>query len=89
MQANITAARLEKNYGVEVDVTIPVVPYRETVTTKAKAEYRHKKQTGGHGQYGHVVIEVDAAERGAGFSFEQKWWAGTCRGSSSPRSRRA
>ena len=71
-QANITAARLEKNYGVEVDVTIPVVPYRETVTTKAKAEYRHKKQTGGHGQYGHVVIEVDAAERGAGFSFEQK-----------------
>ena len=71
-QANITAARLEKNYGVEVDVTIPVVPYRETVTTKAKAEYRHKKQTGGHGQYGHVVIEVDAAERGAGFTFEQK-----------------
>ena len=71
-QANITAARLEKNYGVEVDVSIPIVPYRETVTTKAKAEYRHKKQTGGHGQYGHVVIEVDAAERGAGFSFEQK-----------------
>ncbi len=71
-QANITAARLEKNYGVEVDVTIPVVAYRETVTTKAKAEYRHKKQTGGHGQYGHVVIEVDAAERGAGFTFEQK-----------------
>ena len=71
-QANIAAARLEKNYGVEVDVSIPIVPYRETVTTKAKAEYRHKKQTGGHGQYGHVVIEVDAAERGAGFTFEQK-----------------
>ena len=71
-QANITAARLEKNYGVEVDVTIPIVPYRETVTTKAKAEYKHKKQTGGHGQYGHVVIEVDPAERGAGFTFEQK-----------------
>ncbi len=71
-QANIAAARLEKNYGVEVDVTIPIVPYRETVTTKAKAEYKHKKQTGGHGQYGHVVIEVDPAERGAGFTFEQK-----------------
>ena len=71
-QANIAAARLEKNYGVEVDVSIPIVPYRETVTTKAKAEYRHKKQTGGHGQYGHVVIEVDPAERGAGFTFEQK-----------------
>ena len=71
-QANIAAARLEKNYGVEVDVTIPIVPYRETVTTKAKAEYRHKKQTGGHGQYGHVIIEIDPAERGAGFTFEEK-----------------
>ena len=71
-QANIAAARLEKNYGVEVDVTVPLVPYRETVTTKAKSEYRHKKQTGGHGQYGHVVIEIDPMERGAGFSFEQK-----------------
>ncbi|MYB41263.1 MAG: elongation factor G [Chloroflexi bacterium] len=71
-QANIAAARLEKNYGVEVDVSIPLVPYRETVTTKAKSEYKHKKQTGGHGQYGHVVIEIDPAERGAGFSFEEK-----------------
>ena len=71
-QANITAARLEKNYGVEVDVTIPLVPYRETVTTKAKAEYKHKKQTGGHGQYGHVVLEIDPAARGEGFSFVQK-----------------
>ncbi len=71
-QANIAAARLEKNYGVEVDVAIPLVPYRETVTTKAKSEYKHKKQTGGHGQYGHVIIEIDPAERGAGFSFEQK-----------------
>ena len=71
-QANIAAARLEKNYGVEVDVTIPLVPYRETVTTKAKSEYKHKKQTGGHGQYGHVIIEIDPAERGAGFSFEEK-----------------
>ena len=71
-QANIAAARLEKNYGVEVDVTVPLVPYRETVTTKAKSEYRHKKQTGGHGQYGHVVLEIDPMERGAGFTFEQK-----------------
>ena len=71
-QANIAAARLEKNYGVEVDVSIPLVPYRETVTTKAKSEYKHKKQTGGHGQYGHVIIEIDPAERGAGFSFEEK-----------------
>ena len=71
-QANIAASRLNDNYGVEVDVSIPLVPYRETVTTKANAEYRHRKQTGGHGQYGHVVIEIEPMERGAGFSFEQK-----------------
>ena len=71
-QANIAAARLEKNYGVEVDITIPLVAYRETVTTKANAEYRHKKQTGGHGQYGHVKIAIEPTERGTGFVFEEK-----------------
>jgi len=52
-------------------VTLPRVPYRETITSPAKSEYRHKKQTGGHGQYGHVVIELNPAARGAGFSFEE------------------
>ena len=71
-QANIAAARLEANYGVAVDVTVPLVPYRETITAKASAEYRHRKQTGGHGQYGHVVIALEPTERGSGFSFEEK-----------------
>jgi elongation factor G len=71
-QAQIAAARLEKNYGVAVDIELPRVPYRETVTTPAKSEYKHKKQTGGHGQYGHVVIQIDPAARGAGFSFAEK-----------------
>ena len=71
-QAVIAASRLRKNYGVDVDVEVPRVPYRETITGKAKAEYRHKKQTGGHGQYGHVVIAVDPMDRGAGFEFAQK-----------------
>ncbi len=71
-QAQIAAARLEKNYGVAVDIAEPRVPYRETITTPAKSEYRHKKQTGGHGQYGHVVIQIDPAQRGAGFSFAEK-----------------
>ncbi|MEZ4552989.1 MAG: elongation factor G [Dehalococcoidia bacterium] len=71
-QAVIAAARLEKNFGVAVDIAEPRVPYRETITMPAKSEYKHKKQTGGHGQYGHVVIQIDPAQRGAGFSFTEK-----------------
>lgn len=71
-QATIAAARLEKNFGVAVDIDEPRVPYRETITIPAKSEYKHKKQTGGHGQYGHVVIQIDPAQRGAGFSFIEK-----------------
>ncbi len=76
-QVNIAAARLEKNYGVAVDATAPRIPYRETVTAVTKSEYRHKKQSGGHGQYGHVVIQVSPAARGAGFSFEEQVVGGT------------
>ena len=71
-QVQIAAARLAKNYGVAVDVTEPRVPYRETITTPTKSEYRHKKQSGGHGQYGHVVIELEPLERGSGFEFADK-----------------
>ncbi|MFN8583964.1 MAG: elongation factor G [Dehalococcoidia bacterium] len=71
-QAAIAAARLEKNFGVAVDIAEPRVPYRETITSAAKSEYKHKKQTGGHGQYGHVVIQIDPAQRGAGFTFAEK-----------------
>jgi elongation factor G len=71
-QAAIAAARLEKNFGVAVDIAEPRVPYRETITMPAKSEYKHKKQTGGHGQYGHVVIQIDPAQRGTGFSFAEK-----------------
>jgi elongation factor G len=76
-QAQVVAARLEKNYGVGVDIDVPRVPYRETVTTATRSEFKHKKQTGGHGQYGHVVISIEPAERGAGFSFADKVVGGT------------
>ena len=71
-QALIAASRLEKSYQVGVDIAAPRVPYRETVTAPAKAEYKHKKQSGGHGQYGHVVLEVGPVDRGAGVTFEEK-----------------
>jgi len=76
-QAAVAAARLQANFGVAVDVAEPRVPYRETVAGTTRAEYRHKKQTGGHGQYGHVVIEVSPRPRGDGFLFEQKVVGGT------------
>jgi elongation factor G len=51
---------------------VPRVAYRETITKKASAEYTHKKQTGGHGQYARVVFDVEPLERGAGYQFENK-----------------
>lgn len=71
-QVNIAAARLDETYGVAVDVSVPRVPYKETVTVPAKSEYKHKKQSGGHGQYGHVVLEIQPLSRGGGFEFAER-----------------
>jgi len=54
---------------VDVEVGRPKIAYRETITKKAIAEHKHKKQTGGHGQYGHVKIELEPLPRGQGYEF--------------------
>ena len=68
----IAAEKMRRKFGVDVTLSIPRVPYKETITIPSKAEYKHKKQTGGHGQYGHVLIELEPTERGAGFEFAER-----------------
>jgi elongation factor G len=65
----VVLERLSRKFGVGVETEAVKVPYRETVTVKAEAEGRYKKQTGGHGQFGVASIRLEPAERGAGFSF--------------------
>jgi elongation factor G len=68
----IAASRLLRKFAVEVHLDVPKVPFKETITTMVEAEYKHKKQTGGHGQYGHVLIRMEPLSRSGGFEFEAK-----------------
>lgn len=61
----VAADKMQRKFGVNVEMSTPKVPYRETITVSSKAEYKHKKQSGGHGQYGHVLLELEPLpERG-------------------------
>ena len=71
IQLDVAAEKMARKFGVNVDLMTPKVPYRETITISADAEYKHKKQTGGHGQYGHVLLELEPMERGTGVQFEE------------------
>ncbi len=64
--------RMSRKFGVEVKLELPKIPYKETITVPTKAEYKHKKQSGGHGQYGHVFLELEPLPRGSGFEFKGK-----------------
>ncbi|MGV3760684.1 MAG: elongation factor G [Actinomycetota bacterium] len=68
----ITIERLQRKFGVEVDTEDVLVRYRETISRRSSAEGKHKKQSGGHGQFAVVSIEVEPLERGGGFEFVDK-----------------
>ena len=68
----VAAEKMLRKFGVGVELQIPKVPYRETITMSAKAEYKHKKQTGGHGQYGHVLLELEPLPRGSDSEFADR-----------------
>jgi elongation factor G len=65
----VIVSKLKKRYHTEVNLKAPKVPYRETIRGKADVQGRHKKQSGGHGQYGDCKIKMEPMERGKGFEF--------------------
>lgn len=73
----VAADKLSHKFGVQVNLELPKVPYKETIAVPVKAEYKHKKQSGGHGQYGHVLLELEPLARGTGFEFADRVRGGT------------
>jgi elongation factor G len=72
----IIVSRLKKRYGVEVALHAPKIPYRETIRGRAEVQGRHKKQTGGHGQFGDCWIRMEPLHRGGKFEFANEVFGG-------------
>jgi elongation factor G len=68
---------MKKRFNVEVELGTPKVSYKETISKKAKAQGKYKRQSGGRGQYGDCVIEIEPVERGKGFEFVDKIFGGS------------
>ena len=72
MHLRVATERLSDRYGVAIERRTPSVGYRETIRKSITQRGRHKKQSGGHGQYGDVVLEIKPLPRGAGFTFQER-----------------
>jgi elongation factor G len=68
----VAVEKIRRKFGVDLEMTTPKVPYKETITASSSAEYTHKKQTGGHGQYARVAIELAPLPHGSGFEFADR-----------------
>ncbi len=73
----IVVSRLKKRYGVDVTLKAPKIPYRETIRGNADVQGRHKKQTGGHGQFGDCWIKMEPLPRGGKFEFANEIFGGS------------
>jgi elongation factor G len=76
LHIEVTVAKLKRRFGVEVNLKPPRIPYRETITARAEAHGRHKKQSGGHGQFGDCKIRMEPLPRGSDFEFVDEIFGG-------------
>jgi elongation factor G len=77
LHIEVTVAKLKRRFGVDVNLKPPRIPYRETIKTATEAHGRHKKQTGGHGQFGDCKIKVEPLPRGTDFEFVDDIFGGS------------
>jgi elongation factor G len=77
LHIEVTVAKLKRRFGVDVLLKPPRIPYRETITMKVEAHGRHKKQTGGHGQFGDCKIRMEPLPRGSEFEFVNETFGGS------------
>jgi elongation factor G len=77
LHIEVTVAKLKRRFGVDVNLKPPRIPYRETITMPVEAHGRHKKQTGGHGQFGDCKIRMEPLPRGADFEFADDIFGGS------------
>ncbi|MEO0068729.1 MAG: elongation factor G [candidate division WOR-3 bacterium] len=76
LHLDVIVGRLKRRFDVNVELVKPKIPYRETITRKAEAQGKHKKQTGGRGQYGDVWLRIEPKGRGEGFEFVDEIYGG-------------
>ena len=77
LHIEVTVAKLKRRFGVEVNLKLPRIAYRETITASTEAPGRHKKQSGGHGQFGDCKIRVEPLSSGEDFAFANEIFGGS------------